>query len=131
MLVHILLADDESEILDLLRSFFQMAFNTRISTSSNGSSAMILCQQEKFDLIVSDLRMPGMDGADLVLSIRNREGPNQKTPFILLSAFAMDARFKLNSVENVILMDKPPCPEYLTRTASKLMNAPRLVEKIS
>ncbi len=82
----ILFVDDESNILDGIRRMlhgdrkrWQMDF------AVGGEAALQKCEAGQFDVVVSDMRMPGMDGATLLGHIRDRY-PN--TVRIVLSGYA-------------------------------------------
>jgi CheY-like chemotaxis protein len=61
----ILLVEDE----DILREAYKSIISTEpyeLHVASNGEEALALCTQTKFDLILLDLMMPGMDGIDFL-----------------------------------------------------------------
>jgi len=83
---HILFVDDESSILDGIRRSLdadQDRWNMQFAVG--GEAALEACAACNFDVVISDLRMPGMDGATLLRHIRDRF-PN--TARIILSGFA-------------------------------------------
>ena len=60
----ILVVDDESEIGDMMRDFLESA-GYEVHVAESGVQAVHLLREHSFDLVVSDLRMPEMDGAGL------------------------------------------------------------------
>ncbi len=67
----ILVVDDESEIADLMRAMLESAgFDVAIAES--GAVALELLSGSSFDAVVSDLRMPDMDGAALWRAVHER-----------------------------------------------------------
>jgi PAS domain S-box-containing protein len=60
----ILVVDDEEEIAALVRAMLESAGH-EVSTAESGAVALELLAMARFDAIVSDLRMPDMDGAQL------------------------------------------------------------------
>lgn len=60
----ILLVDDEPAILDIIGDTLRMDGH-RVEVTTNGASALEKIRQETFDVIVSDLKMPGMGGREL------------------------------------------------------------------
>lgn len=60
--------------------------NYNISEAENGKEALTKIEQDQFDLIISDMMMPVMDGKELVAQIRNCK--NLDIPFIFLTAKA-------------------------------------------
>jgi HD-like signal output (HDOD) protein/CheY-like chemotaxis protein len=69
----ILFVDDESKILDGIRRMLR-ADRRRwdMHFALGGEAALQACEQAPFDVVVSDMRMPGMDGATLLGHIRDR-----------------------------------------------------------
>lgn len=61
----VLFVDDEDNILNALRRLFRPA-GYRVLTAGSGAEALALLQQEQVDLVVSDMRMPHMNGAELL-----------------------------------------------------------------
>ena len=68
----ILFVDDESKILDGIR---RMLYADRkrwdLHFAVGGEAALKVCETSSFDLVISDMRMPGMDGATLLSHIRD------------------------------------------------------------
>lgn len=60
----LLFVDDEPAILSALRRLFR-PLGYRILLAESGAAALEILAQEKVDLVLSDMRMPGMDGAQL------------------------------------------------------------------
>lgn len=83
----ILLADDEENILRSTKKLFLDAFpnEIRVLTAKNGVECYHLFQTEKIDLLLLDIKMPGMNGVELVERIRQTD---QKAAVIILSAYA-------------------------------------------
>lgn len=69
----VLFVDDESKILDGIR---RMLYADRkrwdLQFALTGEAALQACEAASFDVVVSDMRMPGMDGATLLGHIRDR-----------------------------------------------------------
>jgi HD-like signal output (HDOD) protein/CheY-like chemotaxis protein len=69
----ILFVDDEKNILDGIRRMFNgQRDRWDMHFALSGEAALQACERERFDLVISDMRMPGMDGATLLGEIRNR-----------------------------------------------------------
>ena len=65
----ILVVDDEPNICDLLDRWFT-AEGYRCTSATSGETALNLLAGKKFDLVVSDITMPGMSGIDLLKAIK-------------------------------------------------------------
>lgn len=69
----ILFVDDESKVLDgLKRMLYADRKRWEMEFAVGGETALDACEQHSFDIVISDMRMPGMDGATLLGHIRDR-----------------------------------------------------------
>lgn len=69
----ILFVDDEPNILDGLRRMLRSLRNEYdMHFASGGREALALMEEERVDVVVSDMRMPGMDGAELLETIQKK-----------------------------------------------------------
>jgi putative nucleotidyltransferase with HDIG domain len=69
----ILFVDDEPAVLDgLRRVLYSRSADWHMAFATSGPEALGLLETGDFDVIVSDLRMPGMDGAELLRQVRTR-----------------------------------------------------------
>ena len=80
----ILVVDDEPGILSSLRRLLRPA-GYRIFTAEGGQAGLSILEQEAVDLVISDMRMPEMNGAQFLEQVRNR-WPG--TTRILLTGYA-------------------------------------------
>ncbi|HEV3344859.1 MAG TPA: response regulator, partial [Pirellulales bacterium] len=70
---HVLFVDDEPGVLDGLRRMLRAWRNEWETAFANGGNqALTLLSERPFDVIVSDMRMPGMDGAQLLEEVSRR-----------------------------------------------------------
>lgn len=70
-LATLLLVDDEDNILNSLRRVLRNE-PYRLLTAGSGEAALALLEQQPVDLVISDARMPGMDGATLLAEVQQR-----------------------------------------------------------
>jgi len=69
----VLFVDDESRILEGLRRMLRPQRHVwDMAFASGGEAALAMLESSSFDVIVSDMRMPGMDGATLLCRVRER-----------------------------------------------------------
>ena len=80
----ILLVDDNSNGLKARKSVLE-EHGHNVVMSCGGEDALERFQREKFDLVVTDYKMPGMNGVELISRIRQMR---PEVPVILLSGFA-------------------------------------------
>lgn len=70
--MHILVVDDETEILFILRAaLMSMKADVEVSTASNGREALQKIGKGAFDLLITDINMPGINGIELTREVRS------------------------------------------------------------
>ena len=79
--VHVLIVDDEKLIRINLRALME-DLGFRVGEAANGREALAALERESFDLVLTDLRMPEMDGLSLITALREK---NPNTPVIVVS----------------------------------------------
>jgi response regulator RpfG family c-di-GMP phosphodiesterase len=67
----VLLVDDEPNVLNAVKRLLRPC-GYEISTAESGEAAISLLEQRSFDVVVSDMRMPGMNGAQLLAEAHQR-----------------------------------------------------------
>src|SRR5262245_6979483 len=85
----VLVVDDEFGIGDLLEGILADEGH-HVVVAANGREALERLANTKVDLIVSDLMMPVMDGADLLRGVR-KDSALDGVPFLLMCALPQDA----------------------------------------
>ena len=114
----ILFVDDEAQILKSLRRLFaDTGYGVRVAGS--GAEALGICSSEHIDLVVSDMRMPEMSGAEL-LALVKRDYP--RTLRMMLSGYLDEAAVAAALQQNVAMacLLKPWDNEELIRTIGKV-----------
>lgn len=90
----ILYVEDEKFIREELADFFKM-FCTNIYTAKNGQEGLNLYHECNPDIIISDIKMPVMDGLEMIERIKEVD---HKTPILLTTAFN-DLKFLHHAIE--------------------------------
>jgi DNA-binding NarL/FixJ family response regulator len=67
--LHVLVVDDEPELLEIVSEWFA-CFGLAIRTAPDGLTAVKLAKAEPFDIVITDLKMPGMDGLQLLSALK-------------------------------------------------------------
>lgn len=99
----ILIVDDEANLLRVFKKVLE-GEGYEIETASSGEEALRLLETETFHLVLSDLKMPGMDGLEL---IKKGKPLVRDAAWILMTAFA--------AVDSVITAIKEGAHDYLTK----------------
>jgi YD repeat-containing protein len=81
----VLVVDDHAANRELAHMFLSTA-GAEVSEASGGEAAAELATKEAFDVILMDLRMPGLDGVGALRRIRERRGPNAETAIVAFTA---------------------------------------------
>jgi CheY-like chemotaxis protein len=101
----ILLVDDEEALAWSLSSRLQKARpQDRIETAYDGESALPRVAAEPLDVLIADIRMPGMSGIDLVLAAR---GLYPELPVVVMTAFKPADMTKLEQGPFTRFLEKP------------------------
>jgi two-component system, NtrC family, response regulator AtoC len=79
---HILVADDDAAIRELLKAFLEDSDYT-VSEAATGQEASDALKEGQYDLVLLDMRMPGMTGLDVLKQFREKQG---ELPVILMTA---------------------------------------------
>lgn len=113
----VLIAEDERAVRMLLRVVLEGAGAT-VLEAENGRQALRLLELEpgRFDLVITDLNMPVMDGEQLVVAIRSQFG--KSLPIIMCSA--MDVLGRAPMLQHLMsgIVNKPFSPPELVRAAA-------------
>ncbi|GAK60631.1 multi-sensor signal transduction histidine kinase [Candidatus Vecturithrix granuli] len=101
----IMLVDDEPEILHILETTLT-AEGFQVRKALGGREAITLCQSESVDLTITDIKMPGMDGLEVIKHLKDMD---QDMEFIVLTGFAtLDNAIKaLQTVRAFGFLQKP------------------------
>lgn len=84
MTQRILIIDDEVDMLMLLRMIIEDNTNYEVETTNSPTEGIKLLKEEDFDLVITDLKMPGMDGMELFDEFREIK---PEIPVIIITAY--------------------------------------------
>ena len=80
---HILVIDDQKAISDIIRIALSKA-GYKVEVALDGREGIQKFDSGRFDLVITDIRMPGLDGRDVIDHIHDSDRPH--TPIIVISA---------------------------------------------
>lgn len=114
----VLIVDDEAHIAEAFSAFLTQK-QIDVRCASGAHAALTLLEHEKFDLILSDVRMPGMDGLEFH-ETASRKHPRYKQRFIFMSGYLMHARVKTHLQSTGLpCLEKPFSFDELLRTITR------------
>lgn len=118
--VHILLVDDNTLGLAARKSVLEEQ-GYRITTASGGLEALDLMTGHEFQLLVTDYKMPKMNGVEFIAEARKRR---PDIPVILLSGFADTLGLsETNSGADAVIQKSASEVQYLVRTVGRLLRS--------
>jgi two-component system sensor histidine kinase RpfC len=85
--LRVLVADDQSANLLVMRRLLEKAGH-RPQIVDDGSDVLTALETQHFDVVITDLHMPGIDGIEIMKQTRFMEAGRERTPFIVLTADA-------------------------------------------
>ncbi len=121
--VKILVVDDEPMIRSMARDFLE-AENFEVVEASNGRDAFELIKKTRFKLVISDVRMPGGDGEELILNVNSLIGI--RPMIILMTGFSDLSESKAHELGVISIFQKPFLPEDLVDLVKSLVTMPDL-----
>jgi CheY-like chemotaxis protein len=121
--VRILLVDDNKLGLAARKLILEEA-GYGVETAESGEEAWELFQKKQFDLVVTDFRMGGMDGAQLIRLIRGAGSPAR---IVLLSGFAscLGMTAESSGADEVLCKSNKEVPELLRAVKHLVAQPPR------
>ena len=102
---NILIVDDELDLLELLKSAFLGTQKYKVSVASNAEDAELLLLETPYDLLLTDIYLPGKNGISLLNSARKL----QKDMFVIMMTGFSSQKMKLDSIKSgaVRFFEKP------------------------
>lgn len=123
---HLLLVDDDPNTLASLARAFRLAGH-EATVCDNAPRALELLRTETFDLILSDVVMPGKSGMELLEDLKNA---GSKTPIVLISGQAnVEMAVKATKLGALDFLEKPLSTEKLLVTVENALRLSRLEDE--
>lgn len=117
---YVLIVDDEEQLLLTMQAGFE-SYRDRfeVLTARNGKEASALLGSTRISLVVTDLKMPEMDGFELLAFLKNNF---PEIPAIVMTAFATpEIEDRLNATGMMRMLEKPVDFEELTQLILNLL----------
>ena len=119
--LRLLVADDNPANRELVKAILA-PFGVAITEAVDGRGALDAAAREPVDVILMDIRMPGLDGLAAANGIRGGDGPNQDVSILAFSADADLARFETAGSAFDGVVRKPIAAEQLIAALSHAMH---------
>lgn len=120
--MNILICEDDEDLATMLAEKFLDYFDDSVVTMvANGDLAVKELDNTAYDFINLDMNVPGMKGHEIIRHLRNGQGPNRRTPIILLSADVTDSTEEF-AHQAVVKIHKPVQMEKLLEIAAVMTN---------
>eukprot|EP00831_Metopus_contortus_P059617 TRINITY_DN51592_c0_g1_i2.p1 TRINITY_DN51592_c0_g1~~TRINITY_DN51592_c0_g1_i2.p1 ORF type:complete len:258 (+),score=35.40 TRINITY_DN51592_c0_g1_i2:106-879(+) len=125
-MTQILIVDDEEKLRNLLSMMLERK-GMKTHKAIHGANALEMLEHNSYDLIISDIKMPVMDGRQLISKMREK---HILTPVIFITAFA--------TIESAVEMMQQGACDYITKpfdsakiylAVEKAINLSRLITK--
>src|SRR5262245_37489342 len=105
MSARLLIAEDDADLRDLLQDELEdVGYETVVAIDGRSAMAHIERERERIDLLITDVRMPGLTGVELLAAMRTQRS---EAPVVVITAFG--------SVEEAVEMVKAGAFQYLTK----------------
>jgi len=119
---YVLLIDDEQAFRDLVRMNLEISGKFKVTAAQNGKEGIKLAKSQKPDVILLDIRMPKMDGFE-VLKVLKEDRDTMAIPVIMLSAIDDDAsKIESSRMLSEYYVTKPITAEVLISKIEWVLN---------
>lgn len=120
----ILLVDDQPDIIEIITELLELDFEDAIiDTSDDPSEALIKIEANSYRIICTDYNMPVMNGAELIIKVRTGDGPNSKTPFIIITGDDHSVSSELKQYQDIEVVNKAEnIPELIEMISKRLID---------
>jgi len=120
----LLIVDDEPDMLKLLSMIIKEKTPYEAVTTNNPLEALELARQGGFELVIADLKMPGLDGMELLEAVKRID---EDIPFIIITAYGtVESAMETMQKGGFDFITKPFKKEQILYTIDKALKWVRL-----
>ncbi len=125
-MAYILVVDDEAKMRHILRIMLELKGH-KVKEASNGNEALEIIKDEPFDLIITDIKMPELDGFSLLRHIKDME---IGVPVVFITAFAtIDSAVDAMRLGAVDYITKPFEEKRIHITIERALGISKIMEE--
>ncbi|WP_162937623.1 response regulator [Indioceanicola profundi] len=118
-MLHVLIAEDEPLVREMFAQYLTRA-GYRVTQADDGAHGLALIEDDPADIIITDFKMPRMNGADFLRAARARR---PGTPAVVISAFGHEVgRLESLGDGETRFCGKPVSPKVLCHTVEELLS---------
>lgn len=111
--LNVLVVDDEAELREAIASYLELE-DYNCFTASNGLEAFEIVEKENISFVISDIRMPGVDGVELLKRIKEKY---PDIPLVMLmTGFAEVNETQILKMGGLGILEKPINLQGLVRS---------------
>ncbi len=120
----VLIVDDEPGVRATLAAVLELE-GYAVTEALSGAQGVRFCSARPFDLILTDIRMPGMNGVDMLRAVRKHQ---PSIAVVLMTAFALEELIERGLTEGAFtLVQKPFRMDHLVRVLARALRAPAVI----
>ncbi|OGP50141.1 MAG: histidine kinase [Deltaproteobacteria bacterium RBG_13_43_22] len=124
MAERILIVDDEIDMLELLELIITDRTDYKVTTTNNPLEVPELLKKDTYDLVITDLRMPDVDGIELIEMVKQID---EQLPFMIITAYGtIESAVEAMRKGAFDYITKPFRQEQILLTIEKVMKWRRL-----
>lgn len=130
MVHRVLIVDDEKDVRRALQVLLEDEIaDVEVRTAADGPEALGILEEHAFDLILTDFRMPEMDGLEFLARARKRHG---NTPALLLTAYPdpLLAEQAITRAGVGLLVAKPMDLDYFVKVVTAFLVDPLAADRM-
>jgi two-component system chemotaxis response regulator CheY len=120
-LASILVVDDSTTMRQMV-TFTLTSVGHQVVEAADGNQAVEAAKKQRFDLVISDVNMPGMNGIDLVRTLRGIPDYKFIPMLVLTTESAQDVKQRGKEAGATGWIVKPFSPEVLLATLKKVLD---------
>ncbi len=123
----LLIVDDEPDMLKLLSMILKEKTPYEVTTTNNPVEALGLAKKGGFDLVIADLKMPGLDGMELLSAVK---AVDEDIPVVIITAYGtVESALESMQKGGFDFITKPFRKEQILYTVEKALKWTRLTRE--
>jgi CheY-like chemotaxis protein len=119
----VLVVDDEAEVRDVLREILTSAQHW-VETAASGREALTHLERQHYDVVLTDIRMPDMDGLTLFEEIKRRWPERAGRVVFVTGDTLSEALRELTDSGRCAILEKPFAPADVRRVVAEVVTTP-------